>query len=121
MVFGFVKVDGNVVVVVCDVDWVVVVNDDMNCWIEVCLSFVDGVVDEFVDYVVEICGVIGVIDVYVGVFVYCFEVFEDFDVVGGVVVIFGGCVIDFFGYVRGFLVVLLLLWLFFWNFVKFVE
>lgn len=59
-------------------------NGDDNFFIVICECFVDSVIYYFEYYVVQIGVVICVVDIYIWVFMYCIQFFQDFDI-GGVI------------------------------------
>ena len=79
-------VDGNAATIVDDGDGVVDVDDDVDLSCVAGESLVDGIVDDFVDEVMQ-THLAGGADVHCGTQADGFKAFEDFDVVAGVAVV----------------------------------
>jgi hypothetical protein len=82
-------VDGNAATIVDDGDGVIDVYDDINFLAVPGESFVDGIVYDFVDEVMQ-THLAGGTDVHCGTKADSFKAFEDFDVVASVAVVVAG-------------------------------
>jgi hypothetical protein len=79
-------VDGNAAAIVDDCDGVIDVDDDINFFAVTGESFVDGIVHDFVDEVMQ-THLAGGTDVHCGTEADGFKALEDFDVVASVTVV----------------------------------
>ena len=84
-VLFFVQIDRNAATVVFDGHGVVVVDGDVDFVGVAGERFIDGVVDDFVDHVMQSGDVVGVADVHAGALADGVQAFEYFDVFGGVI------------------------------------
>ena len=81
--FG-VDIDRDAAAVVAHGDGFVLVDDDVDFGAVTGKGFVDGVIDDFKDHVMQAAAVVGIADVHAGADAYCFQSFE-YANAGGVV------------------------------------